>query len=127
MDFFCSRKFESEGGLPARAAGTGAGPLLAVVLVGLLADVAHPDEAYASIDYGLFLLAFLGTTGCVVCLTSKLATSLEPLPGTRPAVFTDRAFASSPDLYLRGEAWPLLVALLFGPLAVLISGLGGWV
>jgi hypothetical protein len=127
MDFFSSRKVESESGLPASAARTGAGPLLAIVLVGLLADVAHPEEAYAGIDYGLSLLAFLGATGCVVCLTSKLATSLEPLPWTSQVAATIRAFAPAPGLYLRGETWPLFVALLFGPLVVLISGLGGWV
>ena len=127
MDFFSSRKFASETGLAAGAARTGAGPLLAVVLIGLLADVAHPEEAYAGIDYGLSLLAFLGATGCVVSLTSKLATRLEPLPWISPAAPSVHAFAPVPGLRLRGEAWPLLVALLFGPLVVLISGLGGWV
>jgi hypothetical protein len=26
-----------------------------------------------------------------------------------------------------GEDWPLLISLLFGPLLVLLAGLGGWV
>ena len=45
------------------------------------------------------------------------------IPAPPPA----RAFAPAPGLSERGEAWPLFVALLFGPLVVLISGLGGWV
>jgi hypothetical protein len=126
MDLLSSRTFEGAERLPTRAAG--AGPLLAMVLIGLLADVAHPEEAYAGIGYGLSLLAFLGATGGVVCLTSRLATRLEPLPWTSSVASTlRRAFASDPGLSTRAEAWPLLVALLFGPLVVLISGLGGWV
>ena len=107
--------------------GAGAGPLLALVLIGLLADVARPEEAYAGIGYGLSLLAFLGAAGCAACLTARLATRLDPLPWASPAAPTARTAASTPGLSVRGERWPLLVALLFGPLAVLISGLGGWV
>lgn len=104
--------------------GAGAGPLLAIVLIGLLTDVARPEEAYAGIGYGLWLLAFLGAAGGAVRLTSRLHTSLDPLPWAAPAT---PAFGISPGLHVRGERWPLLVALLFGPLVVLISGLGGWV
>ena len=127
MDFLSSRTFEGDDRLPARAARAGAGPLLALVLIGLLADVTRPEEAYAGIDYGLSLLAFLGATGCMVCLTSRLAARMDPLPWAGPAAPAARAFASAPGLLVRGERWPLLVALLFGPLVVLISGLGGWV
>ena len=107
--------------------GTGAGPLLALVLIGLLADVARPEEAYAGIGYGLSLLAFLGAAGGAACLTSRLVARLVPLPWAAPAASAARPFATAPGLSGRGAAWPLLVALLFGPLAVLISGLGGWV
>lgn len=124
MDFPSSKPFEGEGRLPARA---GAGPLLALVLIGLLADVARPEEAYAGIDYGLSLLAFLGATGCMVCLTSRLYARLDPLPWMGQGTLAVRTFASAPGHSARGEEWPLLVALLFGPLVVLISGLGGWV
>lgn len=122
MDFPSSRALESDHTLR-----SGAGPLLALVLIGLLADVARPEEAYAGIGYGLSLLAFLGAAGGAVCLTSRLAASLDPLPWAGPVAPAARALASAPGLSLRGEGWPLLVALLFGPLAVLISGLGGWV
>lgn len=107
--------------------GTGAGPLLALVLIGLLADVARPEETYAGIGYGLSLLAFLGAAGGAACLTTRLASRLAPLPWAAPASPASRSFAMAPDASVRGAAWPLLVALLFGPLAVLISGLGGWV
>ena len=126
MDFLPSRTFEDGGRLRARAARAGAGPFLALVLIGLLAEVARPEEAYAGIDYGLSLLAFLGATGAV-CLTTRLATGRGPLPWAGPVGPTARTFASVPDLSVLGERWPLLVALLFGPLVVLISGLGGWV
>lgn len=106
---------------------TGAGPLLALVLVGLLADVARPEEAYAGIGYGLSLLALLGAAGCAARLTARLATRLDPLPWASPAAPAARAEASAPGPSVLGEGWPLLVALLFGPLVVLISGLGGWV
>ena len=106
---------------------TGAGPLLALVLIGLLADVARPEEAYAGIGYGLSLLAFLGAAGYAARLTARLATRLDPLPWASPAAPAARAEISASGLSVRGEGWPLLVALLFGPLAVLFSGLGGWV
>jgi len=122
MDFPSSRAFEGDDRIRA-----GAGPLLALVLIGLLADVARPEEAYAGIGYGLSLLAFLGAAGGAVCLTSKLAARLDPLPWAGPATPAARLFASDPGLSVRGERWPLLVALLFGPLVILISGLGGWV
>jgi hypothetical protein len=120
MDFPSSRALEDNGRL-----GTGAGPLLALVLIGLLADVARPEEAYAGIDYGLSLLALLAAAGCAARLTGRLATRLDPLPWASPAAA--RTSTSVQDVSARGEGWPLLVALLFGPLAVLISGLGGWV
>ncbi len=122
MDFPSSRAFEGDDRIRA-----GAGPLLALVLIGLLADVARPEEAYAGIGYGLSLLAFLGAAGGAVCLTSKLAARLDPLPWAGPATPAARTFAAAQGLSVRGERWPLLVALLFGPLVVLISGLGGWV
>ena len=106
---------------------TGAGPLLALVLIGLLTDVARPEEAYAGIGYGLSLLALLGAAGYAARLTGRLATRLEPLPWASPVAPAARTSKWASGVSARGEGWPLLVALLFGPLAVLISGLGGWV
>ena len=106
---------------------TGAGPLLALVLIGLLADVAHPGEACAGIGYGLSMLALLGASGYAARLTGRLATRLDPLPWASPVAPAARASMLGQGASVRGEGWPLLVALLFGPLVVLISGLGGWV
>jgi hypothetical protein len=96
-------------------------------LIGLLADVARPEEAYAGIGYGLSLLALLGAAGYAARLTGRLATRLEPVAVGEPRGPAARTSTSAQDVSARGEGWPLLVALLFGPLAVLISGLGGWV
>ncbi len=107
-------------------AGLRAGPLLAFLLLGLLADVTRLEEAYAGIGYGLSLLTFLGA-GYAARLTARLATRLDPLPWASPVAPAARSATSTPGLSVRGEGWPVLVALLFGPLAVLFSGLGGWV
>ena len=120
MDFPSSRASEGGGRL-----GTGAGPLLAFVLVGFLADVARPEEAYAGIGYGLSLLALLGAAGYAARLTGRLTTRLDPLPWASPAAARTSTWVQ--DVSAKAQGWPLLVALLFGPLAVLISGLGGWV
>ena len=122
MDFPSSRASEGGGRL-----GTGAGPLLALVLVGLLADVARPEEAYAGIGYGLSLLAFLGAAGYATRLTARLATRLDPLSWASPAAPAVCAETSASVLSVCGEGWPVPVTLLFGTLAVLLSGLGGWV
>ena len=122
MDLPSSRVLGGDAGLRA-----GAGPLLAFVLIGLLADVARPEEAYVGIGYGLSLLAYLGAAGYAARLTARLATRLDPLPWASPAAPAAEAEISASGLSVRGEGWPLLVALLFGPLAVLFSGLGGWV
>ena len=120
MDFPSFRALEGGGRL-----GAGAGPLLALVLIGLLADVARPEEAYAGIGYGLSLLALLGAAGCAARLTGRLATRLDPLPWASPAAPAARTGEFVGGVSARGERWPLLVTLLFGPLAVLFSGLGG--
>ena len=108
---------------PARA---GAGPLLALVLAGLLAEVVDHEGASAGIDYGLSLLALLGATGCVVSLAGRISSNLDSLP--RSGISNaPRPIAALPAILVRGEDWPVLVALLFGALIVLFSGLGGWV
>lgn len=110
-----------------RAAQAGAVPLLVLLLAGLLTDVAPHDEAYASLDYALTLLALLGAAGSIAGFTYRLSLSPYPLPWNRPATPGLPATAVLADVSKRGESWPLLVALLFGPLVVLLAGLGGWV
>lgn len=126
MEFPFSNGAGGDGRPAARLARSGAGPLLLLVIAGLFAEAARPDEAYAGIDYGLSLLALLGATGCVVSLAGRISSGLHPLPWMVPTR-VPRPAASIPGVRLRGEDWPLLVSLLFGALVVLISGLGGWV
>jgi hypothetical protein len=93
-----------------------------------LAGLWPQQDLYASADYGLPVLALLGTAGCIgyawaFIFRYRLADfGSASLP----------AWPSSPSIIIpgnpgRGEVWPLLVALLFAPLPVLFSGLGGWV
>ena len=104
----------------------GTGTLISLVLAGLLAEVVNHEEASAGIDYGLSLLALLGATGCVVSLSVRISSN----PGSLPRFgisHAPRPAAALPVVIVRGEDWPVLVALLFGALVGLISGLGGWV
>ena len=110
----------------ARLARAGAGTMLALVVAGLLAEFVNHEEASASIDYGLSLLALLGATGCIVSFTGRLSSDLDPLPWAG-ASYGPRPAAALQVVGVRGEYWPVLVALLFGALVALISGLGGWV
>lgn len=113
---------------PRRAARVGTGSLLVLLLAGLLTDVAPHDEAYASLDYAIALLVLLGATGSAAGFAYGLSQNPAPLPWNAPA---PRGLPAPATLTTgargRGEGWPLLVALLFGPLVVLLSGLGGWV
>lgn len=93
-----------------------------------LAGLWPQQDVYASADYGLSVLALLGTAGCIgyawafisrYRLTAFGPTALPAWPSS-PAII----HSGSPG---RGEVWPLLVALLFAPLPILFSGLGGWV
>ena len=111
----------------ARAARFGAGPLVLLLLAGLLADVAPNDGAHAGLDYALSLLALLGAAGCVVSLTHRLSSGLGPLPWARSAAPGLPAPAALSNVSGGGEDWPLLVALLLGTLVVLLAGFGGWV
>lgn len=96
-------------------------PLLVVLI---LPDVPTPDEAYAAIDYGYALLAAFGAAGAFGYLVIRLASPLDfpPIPG-------GLGFSQAPEAVgnPRGENWPLLVALVFGSVVLLLAGLGGWV
>lgn len=115
------------GRLDARAA-VSAPSGLVLLLFAWLAGLFAREEVYANLEYGFSALALFGAVGCI----GHLAASISRGSGgwnfscwipTRvpPAAVVPR---SAPG----GTAgWPVLVALLLGPLVVLLSGLGGWV
>lgn len=106
------------------------GPLAALLRVApllvllLLPEMLTPDEAHAAVDYGYALLATLGAVGAFSYLATRLSSPLDfpPIPGGVGLSHAPDAVGATP-----GEDWPLLVALVFGALIVLLAGLGGWV
>lgn len=101
--------------------------VLVLLFAGLVADLLPHDEAYAGIDHGLSLLALLGAAGCLGYLTIRMSLRLGLGSGAPPSASglpPASAVAGGPEA---GEDWPVLVALLLGPLVVLLAGLGGWV
>jgi len=93
-----------------------------------LASFLPHQDVYANPDYGLSVLAALGTAGCVSYLLAFFSRNYQ-VPFGSPTLLVGLSSAKvvsagSPG---EGEDWPLLVALLFGPFLVLFSGLGGWV
>jgi hypothetical protein len=94
-----------------------------------LADVLLPQqEAYASAEHGFPLLAAVGAAGCIGYLLSAIFRLHRAPFGSRGLLFgSSSVAASSVNGRGGGEDWPLLVALLFGSLLILFSGLGGWV
>lgn len=94
----------------------------------LLVDVSPQQDVYANPDYGLPLLAALGTAGCLSYLLTAIFRLYRAPVGSRGVL----SRSSSVEAFAAGgrgggEEWPLLVALLFGSFVMLFSGLGGWV
>jgi hypothetical protein len=94
-----------------------------------LADVLLPQqEAYASAEFGFPMLAAVGAAGCIGYLLSAIFRLQRAQFGPRGLLFGSSSLAAfSVNGRGGGEDWPLLVALLFGSLPILFSGLGGWV
>ena len=101
--------------------------MLAALFV-LLADILLPQQdAYASAEYGVPLLAAVGAAGCIGYLLSAIF-RLHRVPfSSRGLLFGSSSAAPSFDVVGSGEVWPLLVVLLFVSSLMLFSGLGGWV
>ncbi|MFL6008909.1 MAG: hypothetical protein ACJ73Z_04610 [Rubrobacteraceae bacterium] len=94
----------------------------------LLVDVSPQQDVYANPDYGLSLLAALGTAGCVGYLLTAIFRLYRAPFGSQGVLSRSSSVeAFTSDSRHGGENWPLLVALLFGSFLVLFSGLGGWV
>jgi hypothetical protein len=94
----------------------------------LLVDVSPQQDVYANPDYGLSLLAALGTAGCVGYLLTAIFRLYRAPFGSKGVLSRPSSVEAFSSAGRRGgEDWPLLVALLFGSFLVLFSGLGGWV
>ena len=99
-----------------------------LVIFGLLVNLFSREEVYTNPEYGFPLLAFFGAAGCIGQLTvsiSRRSGTLAsacciPIRVLRARVVRDGVRGETSDL-------PVLIALLFCPLVVLLAGLGGWV
>jgi len=100
-----------------------------LVLFGLLLNFFSREEVYANLEYGFPILALFGAAGCI----GQLTVSISRRSGTLASaccIPTGVLRAAAVTSYgVRGEMsdLPVLLALLFGPLVVLLAGLGGWV
>ena len=103
-------------------------PALGLLLLGLLANVSSREEVYANPEYGFSILALFGAAGYIGHLAASLSRRSEALDFTNSIPVRVLTVAAVPGGYpgAAGE-WPVLVALLFGLLVFLLSGLGGWV
>ena len=103
-------------------------PAFGLVLFGLLVNFFSREEVYANLEYGFPMLALFGAAGCIGQLTvniSRRSGTLAsacciPIRVLRARVVRDGVRGETSDL-------PVLIALLFCPLVVLLAGLGGWV
>jgi len=101
---------------------------LGLLLLGLLANVSSQEEVYTNPEYGFSILALFGAAGCIGHLAASLSRSSGALDFANRIPVRALTVAAVPGGYPAGAGeWPVLVALLFGPLVFLLSGLGGWV
>jgi hypothetical protein len=98
------------------------------MLLGLLGNLSSREEVYANPEYGFSVLAFLGAAGCIGHLAANLSRRSGTLDFACCVPIRVVPTAAVPAGVPAGAGeWPVLVALLFGPLVFLLSGLGGWV
>jgi hypothetical protein len=98
------------------------------VLLGVLVNYFFGEEVYANLEYGFPVLALFGAAGCIGQLTVSISRRAGTLASAccipsgvlRTTAVTDGVRGATSDL-------PILLALLFGPIVVLLAGLGGWV
>jgi hypothetical protein len=103
-------------------------PALGLLLLGLLANVSSREEIYTNPEYGFSILALFGAAECIGHLAASLTRSSGALDSANRIPVRALTVAAVPGGYPAGAGeWPVLVALLFGPLVFLLSGLGGWV
>ena len=103
-------------------------PAFWLVLLGLLVNLFSREEVYASLEYGFPLLALFGAAGCIGQLTVSISRRSGHLASAcRIPVEILRTTPVRGGVRGKTDDLPVLVALLFGPLVVLLAGLGGWV
>jgi hypothetical protein len=103
-------------------------PAFGLVVLGLLVNFFSREEVYANLEYGFPMLALFGAAGCIGHLTASISrrsgtlasACCIPIGVLRARVVRDSVRGETSDL-------PVLIALLFCPLVVLLAGLGGWV
>ena len=103
-------------------------PAFGLVLLGVLVSIFSREEVYANLEYGFPILALFGAAGCIGQLTVSISRRSGTLASAccilteilRTKVAREGVSGETSDL-------PVLLALLFGPLVVLLAGLGGWV
>ncbi len=103
-------------------------PALGLLLFSLLTHLSSREDLYANPEYGFSVLALFGAAGYIGHLAASIprrsgawAFARSGTVGVLPAALVPGVVPSGP------AGWPVLVALLLGPLVVLLSGLGGWV
>lgn len=103
-------------------------PALGLLLLGLLANVSSQEEVYANPEYSFSILALFGAAGCIGHLAASLSRRSGALDVANRIPVRVLTVAAVPGGYPGGAGeWTVLVALLFGPLVLLLSGLSGWV
>jgi hypothetical protein len=103
-------------------------PAFGLVLLGLLVSLFSREEIYTGLEYAFPLLALFGAAGCI----GQLTVSISRRSGTLASaccipVEVLRSTVARHSVPSQTRRLPVLMALLFGPLVVLLAGLGGWV
>ncbi|MDQ3861953.1 MAG: hypothetical protein M3317_00310 [Actinomycetota bacterium] len=104
-------------------------PAFGLVLLGVLVNFFFGEELYANLEYGFPVLALFGAAGCIGQLTVSISRRAGTLASACciPSRVTLRRTALTDGMRGATSDLPILLALLFGPIVVLLAGLGGWV
>ena len=124
----CSDRSTASGRVATRAPSGFDLPALGLLLLGLLANVSSREEVYTNPEYGFSILALFGAAGCIGHLAASVSRRSGALDFANLIPVRALTVAAVPGGYPSSASeWPVLVALLFGALVFLLSGLGGWV
>ena len=99
-----------------------------LLVLALLTSLCSREELYANLEYGFSVLALFGAAGCIGHLAATISLRSGSWAFAPWVPVRVMPAAVVPGGVPGGAAgWPVLVALLLGPLVVLLAGLGGWV